>query len=89
VYKKMFEASSRIWSDYSLKTIPISSALVVLGLTTIELDHRICNEDNKRIRFQIANPTYDRRSAIDVIIRTDIYSFLLRDGSQYLDELIV
>jgi len=85
----MSEASSRIWSDYSLKSVPISSTLVVLGLTTVKLDHRICGEDSKHIRFQIANPAYDRRSAIDVIIGTDIYFFLLRDGSQYLQEPIV
>jgi len=88
-YKRMFEASSRTWSDYSLKPVPISSALVVLDLTTVELDHRICGEDSKHIRFQIANLAYDRRSAIDVIIGTDIYSFSLRDGSQYLEEPIV
>jgi len=86
-YKRMSEASSRTWSDYSIKPVPISLALVVLGLTTV--DYRICGEDNKRIRFQIANPAYDRRSAIDVIVGTDIYSFLLRDGSQYFEESIV
>jgi len=47
-YKKMFEASSRTWSDYSHKPILISSILVVLSLTTVELDHRICCEDSKR-----------------------------------------
>jgi len=88
-YKRMFEASLRTWSDYSLKPVSISSALVVLALTTVELDHRICGEDSKHIRFQIANPAYDRRSAIDIIVGTDIYSFLLRDGSQYLEEPIV
>jgi len=49
------------------------SALVVLGLTMVELDHRICGEYCKRIRkFQLMNPAYNKQSAIYVIIGTDV-----------------
>jgi len=78
----MFKVSSRTCSEYSLKSVPMPSALIMLSLATVEPDYRICGEDRRRIRkFQLANPAYDKLSVIDVIIKTDIYSFLSRDGS--------
>jgi len=63
--------------------VPISSALVVLNLITVEPDHRICSEDCRRARrFQLANSAYDKQSAIDVIIETD-----MKEESIDLDKL--
>jgi len=70
-YKKMFEAPPRTWSEYSLRPVPMLSALIVLGSSTVELNHRICGRDCKRVRrFQLGNPAYNNQSAIDVIIGT-------------------
>jgi len=68
----MFEAPPRTWREYSLKPVPMPSTLVVLSLTTVELDDRICGTNCKRARtFQLVNPAYNKQ-VIDVIIGTDV-----------------
>jgi len=49
-YKRMFEAPPRTWSEYSLKPVPMTSVLTVLGSITVEFDHRICGADCKRTK---------------------------------------
>jgi len=59
-YKKIFKASPRTCSEYSLRSVPIS-VLVVLSLIAVELDHRICGGDYRCVRrFQLANPACDK-----------------------------
>jgi len=79
----MFEAKNR---EYSLNSMP--SALIVLSFIVVELGQRIYCEDYLK-KFQLADSAYNKQSAIDVIIGTDTYFFLLRNGFQHLKESLV
>jgi len=64
----------------------MSSALIVLSLNRIKGSGKYCRRVRK---LQLVDVIYDKQSVIDVIIGTDIYSFLLRDLFQHLEEPII
>jgi len=89
-YEKMFEISPRICSKYSLKSVSMPSALIVLDLIMVKPGQRVCDEDWRHIRkLQLADFNYDKQSTINIIITTDKYSFLMTNGLQRLEEPIV
>jgi len=46
--KKMFKMPPRVCSEYSLNSVPMLLVLIMLSL--VEPDHRICGEDCRRVR---------------------------------------
>jgi len=75
--------SLRIGSEYSTKSVLqyLPMVFILSNLTLFKPDQRIYKENWKHIRkFQLVDPDYHRPSAIDVIIGTDMYYYLQRDG---------
>jgi len=63
------------------KSVYLPTAFVLPNLTSFKPGRRICKGNWKHIRkLQLADPEYYKPSAIDVILGTDVYSYLQRDG---------
>jgi len=58
-----------------------TAIFVLSNLTSFKPGGRICKGNWKHIRkLQLADPEYYKPSAIDIILGTDVYSYLQRDG---------
>jgi len=70
--------SLRIRSEYSAKSMYLPTAFVLPNLTSFEpCRMSICKGNWKHIRkLQLTDPEYYKPSAIDIILRADVYSYL-------------
>jgi len=59
-------------------TISLPTAFILPKLTSFKKRQQIRKEDWSPLRS--ANPDYDKPSAIDIVLGTDVYAFLIRDS---------
>jgi len=71
-----------IGSEYSSDSkIPLLIAYVLPKLMSFRRRQKICKEDWPHLQgLQLADPDYDKPSAIDVVFGADIYARLMKDG---------
>jgi len=75
--------SLRIGSEYSAKSVYLSTSFVLPNLTSFKPGRRICKGNWKHIRkLQLADPEC-YKPAIDVILGVDVYSYLQRDETSW------
>jgi len=74
--------SCTIGSEYSSDNkIHLPTAYVLPKLTSFKRWQRIRRKDWPHLReLQLADPDYDKSSAIDVVLEADIYAMLMKDG---------